>query len=562
MKKHWIKILAVLGIVGTLAACTAEFLEIPAQGALDEGTLANKVGVEAALISAYSMLDGWNSNWGQFSPPWPTAGSNWIWGSVASDDAYKGSEPGDQGEISQIELFQWAPGNTYFDGKFKALYEGVARANATQILMAKAEGIESADQARIEGEVKFLRAHFHFDAWKMWKNVPYYTEADEDFKKTNEADIVPLLKKDFEDAVNLLPETQPQVGRATKGAAQAYLGKLLLYTGDYAGAKVQLDAVVNSGRYALQDCFHDIFSSGTENGSEMIFSIQASVNDGTTEGNNGNFADRLTFPHGGSPFGCCGFHQPSQNLVNAYKVDANGLPLLTSFNDADLTSTDPVDPRLDWTVGRDDVPFLNWGTHGPTWIRSRSWAGPYSPKKFTHRQGEQSSVGWSNAQLNPINIPIIRYSDVLLMLAECEVELNNLERARALVNQVRARAAACAQGADGGTTTINDTLITWATYKVGTYETPWSDQATARLAVRMERRLELALEGHRFFDLRRWGVAKEVMNAYMAVEKTKRTYIEASAGFEDRHMLYPLPTVQIELSKKDGIPQLKQNPGY
>lgn len=561
MKKNLIKFLIVFGVIGTIVACSDEFLDAPAQGALDEGTLANKEGVQAALISAYSMLDGWNSDWGQFSPPWPSAGSNWIWGSVSSDDAYKGSEPGDQGEISQIELFQWAPGNTYFENKFKALYEGVARSNATLKLMAKSEGLSSTDVDLIQGEVKFLRAHYHFDAWKMWKNVPYYTEADEDFRKGNEADIVPLIRKDFEDAIAALPVNQAQVGRATKGAAQAYLGKLLLYTGDYAGAKAQFDAVVSSNKYSLQDCFHDMFTSGQENGSEMIFSIQASVNDGTTEGNNGSFADRLNFPHGGSPFGCCGFHQPSQNLVNAFKVDANGLPL-ANFNNADVTPADDVDPRLDWTVGRDDVPYLNWGNHGPTWIRSRSWAGPYSPKKFAHRQGEQSSVGWSNAQLNPINIPIIRYSDVLLMLAECEVELNNLERARELVNLIRARAASCAQGADGGTTTPNDPLITWAKYKVGLYNTPWADQTAARQAVRTERRLELALEGHRFFDLRRWNVAKEVMNTYLAVEKTKRTYLEASPGFEDRHMLYPLPSVQIELSKKDGIPQLKQNAGY
>ncbi|MEZ4995742.1 MAG: RagB/SusD family nutrient uptake outer membrane protein [Saprospiraceae bacterium] len=548
-------------------SCSDKFLDSPAQASLDEGTLANQNGVEAALVSAYSMLDGWNEDWGTFNPPWATAGSNWIWGSVTSDDAYKGSDPGDQQEIQIIELFEWAPGNEYFNIKFQALYEGVSRSNATMKLMNNAlsndpESITETE--RIEAEVRFLRAHYHFDAWKLWKNVPYYTEADADFRKPNTEDIIPNIVADFQFAINNLPEVQPQVGRSTKGAAQAYLGKVLLYTGDYQGAKAQLDAVVNSGRYALQPCFHDMFTSEGESGTEHIFSIQASVNDGSGGSENGNMADRLNHPHGGSPFGCCGFHQPSQNYVNANKVDANGLPFLDkSYNSSDVTIDDAVDPRLDWTAGRDDVPFLDWGTHAPAWIRNRTWAGPFSHKKFIHKVTEQSSVGWQSQQLSPVNIPIIRYADVLLMLAECEVEVGSLERARELVNMIRTRAGACAQAPSGGATSIDDPGITWATYKVGTYDTPWTDQSMAREAVRFERRLELAMEGHRFFDLRRWGIAADVINNdYLAVEKTKRNYLQPSPGYQTKNDLFPLPSVQIELSKVDGVPQLKQNTGY
>lgn len=561
MKKIF-KSIVWLSIFGAmLVACSDEFLDAPAQASLDEGTLANNAGVEAALISAYSMLDGWNNDWGTFNPPWATAGSNWIWGSVTSDDAYKGSDPGDQQEIQIIELFEWAPGNEYFNIKFQALYEGISRGNATLKLMANATDV--AEPNRVEGEVRFLRAHYHFDAWKLWKNVPYYTEADDNFRKPNTEDIIPNIVSDFEFAVNNLPVTQAAKGRATKGAAQSYLGKVFLYTGDYSKAKAQFDAVVNSGVYALQDCFQDIFTTSGESGSEMIFSIQASVNDGTGGGENGLFADRLNHPHGGSPFGCCGFHQPSQNFVNATKVDADGLPLFGTYNNADVALNDPVDPRLDWTVGRDDVPFLDWGLHQPAWIRNRTWAGPYSHKKFIHKNGQQSSVGWSNVQLSPVNIPIIRYADVLLMLAECEVELGNLERARELVNLIRARAANCAQGPDGGPTTIDDPGITWATYKVGTYQSPWTDQILAREAVRFERRLEMAMEGHRFFDLRRWGIAAKVINEeYLPMEKNRRNYLTAHGGYQSKHDLFPLPSVQIELSKIDGVAQLKQNPGY
>jgi hypothetical protein len=561
MKKNLTRFL-IAALAGTiLFACSKDFLDAPAQGSFDNVTLGNEAGVNAALISAYSMLDGWNSNWGVFSPPWGGAGSNWIWGSVTSDEAYKGSEPGDQLEVQQVELYQWAPANVYFNVKFRALYEGIARANATLKLAATVTDLPNAN--RIAAEARFLRAHYHFDAWKMWKNVPYYTEADEDFRKPNNEDIVPRMIEDFQFAIDNLPVTQDAVGRVTKGAAQAYLGKLLLYNHDYSKAKEQFDAVVNSGTYALEPSFHDIFTTAHENGPEMIFSIQASVNDGDGGGENGNFADRLNHPHGGSPFGCCGFHQPSQNLVNSHKVDANGLPMISTFNNADVTATDEVDPRLDWTVGRDDVPFLDWGTHDPTWIRARSWAGPYSVKKFIHANGQQSAVGWSNVQLSPVNLPIIRYADVLLMLAECEVEVGSLERARELVNMIRTRAAATAIGPGGAEVPIDDPGITWAKYKIGNYSTAWADKDAAREAVRFERKLELAMEGHRFFDLRRWGIAKEVINnQYLPVEKTKRTYLEATNGFEDKMELYPLPSVQIELSKKEGVPQLQQNPGY
>ena len=566
MKKNNLFILFAVALLGIgIVACSEEFLEAPPQGALDAGTLANEAGADAAVISAYSLLDGWAESWGSISSPWPASGSNWIWGSVMSDDAHKGSEAGDQGQTEELELFQWAPGNSYFNDKFIILYEGIARANAAVALVKSVEGIEANKKAQLEAEARFLRAHYHFDAWKMWKNIPYYTEDDVDFRKSNSEDIVPRMIEDFEFAAANLPATQGQVGRVTSGAANAYLGKVLIFNGDYSGAKSKLEAVVNSGNYALSDCFNDIFSTAGENGPEMVFSIQASVNDGTSEGQNGMFGDRLNFPHGGSPFGCCGFHQPTQNLVNAHRVDDNGLPLLDSFNDTDVDEnyTGPLDPRVDWTIGRDGIPFLDIGVHDPSWIRARSFQGPYSPKKFSYRAGEnQQSGGWVSTQLSPINFPIIRYADVLLMLAETEVEVGSLERARELVNMIRSRAGNCAQGADGGTSSLTDGAA-YANYSVSTYGDAWTDKAVARKAVQYERRLELALEGQRFFDLRRWGIAGEVLNKYIDEEKSKRPYLNASAGYQSpKNDLFPLPTPQIDLSKVDGTPMLQQNPGF
>jgi hypothetical protein len=320
----------------------------------------------------------------------------------------------------------------------------------------------------------------------------------------------------------------------------------------------------------LEETFHNVFAVQHDNGPETILAYQASSNDGNPNGNNGNYSDRLNFPHSGSPLGCCGFHQPSQNLVNVFQVDANGLPLLDgSWNDAeaaDITPTTPVDPRLDWTTGRDGVPYLDWGIHEAGWIRARQFAGPYSPKKtiYEKNSGAMSAVGWQNTQLHSMNFHILRYADVMLMLAEAEVEVGSLENARSLVNEIRLRAGQSAQGPDGGDVqvSIDDASITWANYQIGTYDSPWTDQAAAREAVRMERRLELAMEGHRLFDLKRWGIAKDVLNAYVTKEKTRREYLSAAVTFEDRHMLYPLPITQIELSTVDGVEQLAQNPGW
>jgi starch-binding outer membrane protein, SusD/RagB family len=542
-----------------LVACKDNFLEKPAQGNLDAVTLNNQAGVEGSLIAAYSMLDGWGNYGG-----WGGAASNWIFGSVASDDAYKGSEPGDQQGVQDVELYQWATGaaDEYLNDKWGVSYDGINRANATLTLLKQVfenGNISASDADRVEGEALVLRAHYHFEAWKMWKNIPYYTESDTDFKKTNlGTDAIPLILADLNAAIAKLPESQAQVGRVTRWTAKALKGRVQVYSGDYAGGLTTLKEVVTSGPYDLEENFHDAFSVAKNNGSETILAYQASVNDGNPNGENGNRQDRLNFPHAGSEpaFGCCGFHQPSQNLVNAFKVDASGLPFLDgSFNNTDYVTGvagDAVDPRLDWTVGRDNVPYLDWGLHLPGWIRDRVWAGPYSPKKNIYEKSSSagSAVGWASYQLNSLNLHLLRYADVLLLLAEAEIQAGSIVEGIKLINQIRARAGEGAQGPDGGSVVvpIDDPAITWANYKIGLYpETGWTKDEAMK-ALKMERRLELAMEGHRFFDLRRWGDAQTVINDYLTKEKTRRNYLTAATAYADRHNLYPLPTFQIELS--------------
>ena len=591
--------LAILS-AATIYGCK-DFLDNGAtpQGTLDEKTLQNKAGVEGTLIAAYRTLDctgSTNNNWG-------CAASNWVWGSATSDDAYKGSEASDQPPIDQIEEFHWSTpeAQDYLNTKWRSMYEGVVRANSALRLLkavraASPGEITDAEAKGIAGEAIFLRAHYHFEAWRMWGNIPYYREDDTDFRKPNEqsAAVVADLIKDLDSAIVLLSVTprNSQVGRATKWTAKAYKGRVQMYAGQYAAALATLNDVKNTGPYALEASYDRVWTGykDYENGKETIFAYQASANDGEPNGTNANYGERLNFPHSGSPLGCCGFHQPSQNLVNFFQVDAAGLPLaLTSATwNADSSAftsgkTAPVDPRLDWTVGRDGVPYKDWGPHQRGWIRSPTYGGAYSPKKNIHEQtsGAQSSVGWVNTQLNSVNVHLFRYADLLLMIAEAEVEVGSLENARAIVNQIRARAGVKVQGPGclpvGGATctpdrakvavAINDPSITWAVYRVGQYTTPWTDQATARTAVRYERRLELAMEGQRFFDLRRWQIADQVLNAYLngvagGAEKVRRTQLASAEVFGTRHKLFPIPDLQIQLSKSGGASSLTQNPGW
>ncbi len=564
-------------------ACSESFLEIEPQNALSENNLNSVEGIDATLISAYSMLDGWNGN----GNSWGGAQSNYLWGDIMSDDAYKGSEPTDFSDWEVLEKMIWTSTHNELNNKFVADYEGVSRSNAT-IKLAKQGDISEEDRSRIIAEARFLRAHFHFDLYKLFRFIPYYTDEDENFKKPNTdsngdyIDPIDEIIQDFETASEELPTSQAEVGRVNSYTALAYLGKALIYNGQWAAAKTALDQVVNDGPYDLQDCYHDVFSvsgeNGDDSGRESILSFQASIGDGTANGENGNHLERLTFAHGGSPFGCCGVRQPSQNLVNSYKVGADGLPLFDTFNDADLTATDNVDPRLDWIVAREGVPVLNYYeedengdnalAYSTAWVRAPNFGGPYSNKKNIYHlnQGEESTVGWSNTHLSSLNVHLLRYSDVLLLLAEAEANLNNLPRAMELVNMVRTRAANCAQGSptslDEMKVDLDDAAITWANYNVGTYTT-FPDQAYAIRAIQWERRLELALEGHRFFDLRRWGIAEEVMNTYFAVEQSKRAFLSGYANYDPNvHRYYPLPAFQIDLSRVAGVPQLRQVPGW
>ena len=587
---------------GALIGCKDFLTEnsVP-QGTLDAGTLSTRSGVEGTLIGAYRTLDCTTAT----SANWGCAASNWVWGSVVADDSYKGSDGTDQPPINDLEGYHWGTpdAETYLNTKWRIVYEGVVRANSTlrllhEVVAAKPNEIPAADAKGIEGEALFLRAYYHFEAYRMWGNIPYYKEDDTDFRKANgtPAEAITNILADLDAAIAALPETPRNAnkGRATKWTATAYKGRVQVYAGQFAAAVTTLNAVSNSGVYALESSYDKVWTGFSDfaNGKETIFAYEASANDGEPNGNNANFGERLNFPYSGSHFGCCGFNQPTQNLVNFFRVDANGLPLALSdpnswnTSDGNFTSaqTAAVDPRLDWTVGRDGVPYKDWGPYlcnivpaqcvRDGWVRDPANGGPYGPKKNAHEKasGAESSVGWQNTQLNSVNIHLFRYADMLLLLAEAMVETGDLNGARLIVNQIRARAGVTGQGPGTNRETIavpiNSGSITWANYKIGQYAS-FPDATYARNAVRAERRLELAMEGQRLFDLRRWGTAAATLNAYIngvggGAEKSpaRRLYKAGAEAFAARHQWYPIPAIQIELSRVAGEDRLKQNPGW
>ena len=586
-------ILSILATVGLNFSCSDSFFEIAPQGAANLASLSNKNGVNALLVGAYSLLDGVGSgNVGRTS-----TSSNYVFGGITSGDAVKGTDAGDQPEQTYIEQFNWLSDNSYFFGKWWGMYDGVARANEAMLLAQSADvkDMTDAEKAQVVAEAKFLRGHFHFEAKKMWNKVPYISETvykREDPNSTkipNTADIWPNIEKDFSDAAAVLPATQSQKGRATKWAAMTYLAKAYMFQKKFAAAKTLLEDVYKNSGKKLVPNFHDNFRTTGNNNAESIFEIQFSVNDGST-GNNGNAGDGLNWPYNASSpgRGCCGFYLPSQNLVNAFKTTADGLPMigdkkdgtadtyntvdlpndqgLTSSATFNLNKSIPVDPRLDWTVGRRGVNFLDWGIMpGQIWIRDQGYSGPYIGKKWMYYLAEEGSTTHSTSRRSVNNnFRMLKFSSVVLWLAECEAELGNLAAAETYVNMIRSRAK---------TGSVQDASVNYVVnpYPAGTFAAKGKDYSLN--AIYMENRLEFAMEGHRFFDLVRWGIAAPYLNKYLAEESksgkdmsgrtyNKRLYLVGRSFAAGKNDYFPLPNDEILNSQKDGKPTLTQNPGY
>ena len=472
-------------------------------------------------------------------------------------------------------------------------YDGISRVNSALAEVTKSSSASYPLRTTRIGELKFLRGVFYFWLKTHFDRVPWIDETTPADKVVSNTELTSQqlwdkIVADFTDAANTLPATQSDVGRANKYAASAYLAKTLLYqayvqnpanhavtsidTAKLTQVITLATAVEASNQYGLMDDYAKNFLPQFDNNKESIFAIQRSVNDGSAAGNGGRgtFASALNYPVGNSGFGCCGFHIPSSDFINSFKT-LSGLPF-DGYNGAGPASdysfananyaTQPVDPRLDHSVSQQGKPFKYCTTAGPTCIHDGvNWA--RDPTTYGSNVGMKDLVARDSSALtlngpffiSSMNTVLIRYADLELFKAEALIERNqagDLAAALTIINSLRARAAASV-----GLLNTNTNAAATFVYNVQPYPA-FADQATARKALRRERRLEMGLEGFRFFDLVRWGVAKSTVDAYLADEVKRRPYLQAAVFTAGRDEYLPIPQVQINLS--GGVYQ--QNPGY
>jgi hypothetical protein len=533
------------------AGCSENFLEENPVGELSPSQILTPENIEGAIISAYSVLNG---QFDEASNAFNSPASNWTFGDVISDDAYKGGGgTGDQNQIHLMEIFATNP-STIIDveRKWLALYEGIRRANLAIRLLNENESFDANLKAQRIAEMQFLRGHYHFEAKKIYGNICWIDEtiqSKDEFYQVSNADLSDAeqwtkIENDFKAAANALPDNQSEPGRPTKMAAKAYLVKCYIFQKKWDEAASTADEVINSGKYSLEPNFRDVFLAENDNGPEIIFSVQHSINDGSPSNYNGSIGDRLMPP--GGPYANYGFLRPSQNLVDAFKTDANGLPVKGSVQNID----DSIDPRIDHTLARPGIPYLDIQVYDWT-PREASVYGPYSPKKrmLSIHSPHYLSV-WP--YVTALNYYIIRYADLLLWRAEAAIETDDLETGRTYINMVRNRAKT------GSYVKTMDGTADAGNYVIDIYTEPFLSKNEAIEALRTERRLEFAHEGHRFFDLVRWGIAAEVMNSYFASEKQIRSHLTNAVFVKGKHEYMPIPQVQMDLSQGEMV----QNPNY
>ncbi|WP_162415911.1 RagB/SusD family nutrient uptake outer membrane protein [Cyclobacterium roseum] len=551
--KNTQSILSLLGLMLLLFSCSEAFLDEEPIGEISPDQILRPENLEGAIISAYSILNGQMDN---ASSAFNSPASNWNFGDVVSDDAYKGGGgTGDQNQIHQMELFLTNPSIRDVERKWLALYEGVKRANLAIRLIQESGEMEATLANRRLAEMHFLRGHFYFELKKIYNRIPYVDETavtSEDYYVSNTSlsddELWGKIAEDFNQAFDGLPESAEEPGRPGKWAAKAYLAKIYLYQENWSAAEAAADEVISSGQYELMPNFREVFLPENDNGQEIIFAVQHAINDGSPNNYNGSIGDRLMAP-GGPFYPQYGFLRPSQNLVNAYKTNSLGLPVGDNVIPEEGQS---FDPRVDHTLARPGIPYLDLGiNYEASWARDLATYGPYGPKKRM-----VSALSPHHLQIwpyvNSLNYYIIRYADLLLWKAEAAIQTGDLEEGRTYINMVRERAKL-------GSRVLNlDGTSEADSYLIDTYTTPFAGKEAALAALKMERRLEFAHEGHRFFDLVRWDEAETVLSAYFEVEKERRPHLSGAAFTAGKNEYFPIPQNQIDLGRE----LITQNPNY
>ncbi|MBP3786669.1 MAG: RagB/SusD family nutrient uptake outer membrane protein [Prevotella sp.] len=571
MKKINLYIAALLLSVFAVS-CSVD--DVKPQGKLDDATASSNP--DKLVTAAYAML---GNDW--YSYPF----NLWPYGDMSADDCLKGGSGENDTGYHPMEIFSTLqPDRGEFDELWYRLYLAISRCNRALEAMSGAE--ETASIKQLKGETRFLRAHFYYKLQQMWYRVPFIKEgmSNADIEATPQSthdEIMQLIIDDFQYAYENLAEANPgTTGRAHKVAAAAYLAKCYLNwaygdgyeaTTGYAHvdkakiAKVlEYTKVVKDSPYDYLDTYGHIFLQDYANSVESVFAVQHSnkADDGTTYGR-ANWSNMLNGVWG---IWSCGwdFHKPSQNLVNAFKT-RNGLPMdnfdedhnAIVINGAD--SKYKYDPRLFHTVGMPTYPYKYEEQYTLTKANSRTpnTYGYYcSMKEIPQRsKGEYYDNPWQAFGQNDY---VLRYTDVMLMRAEALIENGDYNgEALQIINEIRSRAKKDISGTS---------LIKYAKDQcdISLYGN-FASQDDARKALRWERRVELAMEGHRFFDLRRWGLLSTTLNKYFETEvtdeydgQTYALYYKDAFFTKEKNEYFPIASNQMNYVQ--GL--YKQNKGY
>ena len=563
MKKILYSVLTVLALVGT-TSCSDFLDDQKPQGVLDSDMVKEPSNVDNLVISAYAVFTTAEDVNSSFS----------MWNfDVRSDDAYKGGNGTSDGDVfHQLEIEQGVlTTNWNINDMWVRLYNCISRVNsAISVLETTSDSYQLKDQRL--GEMKFLRAYAHFLLKRLYKNIPFIMDANlkqEDYNTLSNTEFNndegwQQIINDVEYAYSVLPVKQTDKGRPSKAAAAAFLTKAYLYKAyrqdDPSSNQVTSinredllkvieysnPDIYSAGGFDLEADFHNNFRPETqyENGVESIWAMQYSINDGTKNGNL-NWSYGLIVPNiPGVTDGGCDFYKPSQNLVNAYRTDADGHPFIDTFNNKDYDLTQDADPRLFLTVGLTGLPYEFNSKYmmdaSSTWSRSNGLYGYY----VTLKQNVDPDCGYmvkGSWWGTPMNRIVFRYADVLLERAEAYAQLNKTGEAIKLVNKIRLRAK------QSTGMIANYPSDYGVKFNISTYNGSYSQEDALKI-VKMERRLEMGMESERFFDLVRWGEAEKVLNKYFA-EETNNCSIYGEAHFTaNKNEYLPIPFSQVAAS--------------
>ena len=543
--KKAIWVAAILSMGMTMNSCE-DMLDTKPQGTFTDEQIGDEEALDLMTSAYASLLNHYFGNNESFAGPI----NNWVF-DVRSDDALKGGDGVTmEGYIHQLEIGNVQSDNDVVTFKLRNNYYSISRCNTAIRGIQASTSISDQEKNSYVAEMKTLRAYFYFDMLRIFEKFPYFDEtvvnpSECRADQYSREQIAEFIKQDLRDSYEILPPTQAEVGRFNRYVAAALLARVDLFTSDWAEAETYAGYVIDSHQYELYPNFLDMSKPEYNNQYESILAIQFSSANSPDQYNYNNCLN-CTWSEGNLYGNGDDFYLASQDLVNAFRTDENGLPYLDGAPDdqnvdrADFEGN--IDPRLDFTVGRIGMP---WRSHqyNEKWCRNLELYGQYSGKKpYPAPESPYVKPGivpWGASSLNGL---LIRYADVLLMKAEALIEQNkDLEEARTLINDVRRKAA---RSVDASYEPIDCNPMV-ASYKVSEYPATGWNQDYARKAVRMERRLELAMEGLRWFDLVRWGTVVETVNNYYETEGKIRTYYQG-ANLSSDEIYFPIPVNQVD----------------